>query len=55
MRDLYQILRDKELQIMRVQQEVDALRFAIPLLSEEDDQPDPSLLPYATMQLVNSD
>lgn len=55
MRDLYQILREKELQIMRVQQEVDALRFAIPLLSDEDDKPDPSLSPYSAMRVVNSD
>jgi hypothetical protein len=37
MKDVYQILREKELDVMRVRQEVEALRFAIPLLAEGPD------------------
>jgi hypothetical protein len=36
MKDVYQVLREKELDMMRVRQEVEALRFAIPLLAEAD-------------------
>jgi hypothetical protein len=35
MKDLYQVLREKELDVMRVRQEVEALRYAVPLLVEE--------------------
>jgi hypothetical protein len=34
MKDIYQVLREKELDVMRVRKEVEALRFAIPLLAE---------------------
>lgn len=36
MRDLYQILRQKELDIERLRMEIEALRSVIPLLSEDD-------------------
>ena len=35
MRDLYQVLRQKELDLERTRQEIEALRSVIPLLSEE--------------------
>ncbi len=35
MRDVYEILREKELQIERVKTEVEALRIATPLLGDE--------------------
>jgi hypothetical protein len=48
MRDVYEVLRQKELEVSRLKQEVDALRVAAPLLSDgeaENDQP--------TLQAVN--
>lgn len=38
MRDLYQVLRQKELDIERTRQEIEALRNVIPLLSDESDR-----------------
>lgn len=35
MKDLYQVLRQKELDLERIRQEIEALRFVTPLLSEE--------------------
>ena len=37
MKDVYQVLREKELDVTRVLLEVEALRFAIPLLEEGAD------------------
>jgi len=37
MKDVYQVLREKELDVTRVRKEVEALRFAIPLLMEGAD------------------
>jgi len=37
MRDIYQLLREKELEIARVRQEIEALRSSIPLLEDEDE------------------
>jgi hypothetical protein len=42
MKDVYEVLRQKELEVSRLQKEVDALRVAAPLLKDvetEDDQP----------------
>jgi hypothetical protein len=36
MRDVYEVLRQKELEVSRLQQEVQALRVAAPLLSEDE-------------------
>ena len=38
MTDLYQVLRQKEMAIERVRQEIEALQFVIPMLAE-DEQP----------------
>ena len=35
MRDIYQVLRQKELDLERLRQEIEALRFVTPLLSED--------------------
>jgi hypothetical protein len=46
MRDVYEVLRQKELEVSRLQKEVEALRVAAPLLSDgeaEDDRPGPRL------------
>jgi hypothetical protein len=37
MRDVGQVIREKELEIVRVRQEIEALRSILPLLMEEDD------------------
>ena len=43
MKDVYEVLRQKELEVSRLQTEVEALRVAAPLLTdaeaEDDDQP----------------
>jgi hypothetical protein len=44
MRDVYEVLRQKELEVSRLENEVEALRVAAPLLSEDgqaedDNQP----------------
>jgi len=49
MKDVYEVLRQKELEVSRLEKEVDALRVAAPLLSangeaENDNQP---TLPHA--------
>ena len=36
MKDLYQVLRQKELDLERTRKEIEALRSVIPLLSEEE-------------------
>lgn len=37
MRDLYQVLREKEQDVVRVRKEIEALRAIIPLLDEDND------------------
>lgn len=37
MRDVGQVIREKELEIFRVRQEIEALRSILPLLADEDD------------------
>jgi hypothetical protein len=38
MKNVYEVLREKELEISRVETEVEALRIAAPLLSEEGEE-----------------
>lgn len=38
MKNVYEVLRQKELELSRLEKEVEALRFAAPLLSEEKEQ-----------------
>jgi hypothetical protein len=53
MRDVYQVLREKELEIIRVRQEIEALRSILPLLTDEGDV-NPSAPPlYAPLRAVN--
>jgi len=40
MRNVYEVLRDKEAQLRQVQVEVEALRLAAPLLADESDGPE---------------
>jgi len=47
MRDFYQVLREKELEILRVREEIEALRSIIPLLEEEGDGAPPDSAVYS--------
>ena len=38
MKNVYEVLRQKELELTRLEKEVEALRIAAPLLSEEKEQ-----------------
>lgn len=58
MKNVYEVLRQKELEVSRLEKEVEALRVAAPLLSEDDEAtsdtiatPDGSSTPNATPQL----
>jgi len=53
MRDIYQLLREKELEIARVRQEIEALRSSIPLLEDEDDILAEN--PYSPLRLAGQD
>jgi len=54
MKNVYEVLRQKEQELARLEKEVEALRVAAPLLSDEKEQmtdaPKPSLTPVATAQ-----
>ena len=54
MRDVYELIRDKEVEIARVRHEIEALRSSLPLLTDEtdDDVPDDALA-YAPLRVVN--
>jgi len=47
MRDVKELLREKEQELLKVKRQVEALRYAAPLLAEEDDQPESSGRPVA--------
>ena len=42
MRDFYQVLREKELAVIRIREEIEALRSILPLLEDDDDRKAPS-------------
>jgi len=54
MKNVYEVLRQKELELSRLEKEVEALRIAAPLLSEEKEQAadaaKPSLTAVTTQQ-----
>ena len=56
MKNVYEVLRQKELELTRLEKEVEALRVAAPLLSEEKEPlaeaPKPSLTAAAPQQPV---
>jgi hypothetical protein len=56
MKNVYEVLRQKELELTRLEKEVEALRVAAPLLSDEKEQlaevPKPSLTATAPQQPV---
>ena len=54
MRDVRQILREKELEIVRVRQEIEALRTILPLLADDDANVTSSAAPlYSPIRAVN--
>ena len=53
MKDIHQLLREKELDVMRVRNEVEALRFAIPLLTEGADPTNVAAVPQLPSGHVN--
>ncbi|GEM_PF-2955641 len=55
MRDVYQVLREKELEAARIRMEIEALRAAAPLLADAEDAGEPELHQFAPMRAVNSD
>lgn len=56
MKNVYEVLRQKELELTRLEKEVEALRVAAPLLSEEKEQvadtPKPTLTATAPQQPI---
>ncbi|MFZ0478542.1 MAG: hypothetical protein WAL71_05285 [Terriglobales bacterium] len=54
MKNVYEVLRQKELELARLEKEVEALRVAAPLLSEDKEPiietPKPTLTPVAAQQ-----
>jgi hypothetical protein len=57
MKNVYEVLRQKELELTRLEKEVEALRIAAPLLSEEmkdsvSDSPKPTLTATAPQQPI---
>ena len=42
MKNLYDLLRQKELAMKRLEKEVEAIRIVISMLSEDGEQPDPA-------------
>ena len=55
MRDLYQVLREKELQIVRVRQEIEALRATIPLLEDDEEMDTADARAYPPSRAANQD
>lgn len=55
MRDVYQLLREKEAEIARVRQEIDALRCSIPLLADDEVNDSIDTPAYAPLRAVNQE
>jgi hypothetical protein len=53
MKDVYEVLRQKELEMSRLETEVEALRVAAPLLSEDHEAGD-AIRPAATRSTTSS-
>jgi hypothetical protein len=54
MRNVNQVIREKELEIVRVRQEIEALRSILPLLADDDDVPVDGLV-HAPLRAVSRD
>ena len=54
MRDVYEVIRDKEVEIARVRHEIEALRSILPLLTDEADDDVPvDASAYAPLRVVS--
>jgi len=56
MRDVYQVIHEKELEIVKVRHEIDALRSILPLLTEEEEEEDDVPVDgpvYPSLRVVN--
>ncbi len=54
MRDVYEVIRDKEVEITRVRHEIEALRSILPLLADEmDDDVPVDAAAHAPLRVVN--
>jgi len=56
MRDVYQAIHEKELEIVKVRHEIDALRSILPLLTEEEEDDDDVPVDgpvYPSLRVVN--
>ena len=55
MREVYQLLREKEAEIARIRQEIEALRSTIPLLLDDQDINPAEAPGYAPLQAVSQE
>jgi hypothetical protein len=53
MRDFYQVLREKELAVIQVREQIEALRSIIPLLEEDEDENPPASPVYPLQAVTN--
>ena len=53
MRDVYQLLREKEAEMTRVRQEIEALRSSIPLLVDDEEADPEQFADYVPLLAVN--
>jgi hypothetical protein len=54
MKNVYEVLRQKELEVSRLEKEVEALRVAAPLLSEDDEADNDGKPTLASSSAVNA-
>lgn len=54
MRDVYQVIREKEFEILRVRHEIEAIRAILPLLEDNSAEPSDDLPGYPSLA-VNRD
>jgi len=54
MRDVYQVIREKEGEILRVHQEIEAIRAILPLLQDDSDETSDGLPRFSPLA-VNHD
>jgi len=54
MKNVYEVLRQKELEVSRLEKEVEALRVAAPLLSADDEADNDDKLTLASSSAVNA-
>jgi hypothetical protein len=53
MRDLYQVLREKEQDVVRVRKEIEALRAIIPLLDDDNDFDESTVDKYPSLRTAS--